>query len=225
MPTSLLENVYNRLLSESTGPDVSHLAAYVIDDPQSKKAVLYDPSDIQVDGGFVSIRTVPASVRGYIAIVPCKQECNGAWQIAAVAGPGKIIYGIGYALSPLGMLVPDRSGAISRKAQHAWAGASKKRPSLPLDDFNLHDPYTDLPTKDHPHHTTGIFSDDCKLVHIPGHPELDRSYPQEGWELPMLQQLQANHRSFLNRIPPADTKDLLTKLKTAGNNFFAISAF
>lgn len=54
-----------------------------------------------------------------------------------IAGDGKLMYSLAYALSPTGTIIPDRS-AVSKTARVAWkkVAASGKTKSKDLDDVN-----------------------------------------------------------------------------------------
>ena len=90
-----------------------------------------------------------------------------SWEVSSIAGVGygKLLYGIGYYLSPRGRLMPDRVYS-SKRARDAWTRSVPKMKGLPLDDVN--DPQT--PEKE----------DDCD-VQVPtkkGGPDpvLDKAY-------------------------------------------------
>ena len=87
------------------------------------------------------------SVVAMIAIAPAKGPCNGAWEVKLSAGPGrgKLVYSMGYYLSPNGALISDRQ-SLSLPAQGAWKKASKKGKGKPLDDIT--DPKTADPSDD-----------------------------------------------------------------------------
>lgn len=74
---------------------------------------------------------------GMIVIAPPKNPCNGAWEVRLTAGPGqgKIVYAMGYKMSPSGKLIADRK-SLSRPAQNAWKQVVKKSSGEPLDDVS-----------------------------------------------------------------------------------------
>ena len=120
------------------------------------------------------------SVVGYISCSPpSRGEAWGAWEVTAVAGKGygKILYSIGYALSPKGRLMPDRS-SVSDDARDAWKKASKTHASLELDA---------LP----PMNKTDTREDDAEVHDEEGFEYLDRVYKATGDENDMLNRLLA----------------------------------
>lgn len=97
---------------------------------------------------------IPKSVlKGYAAYGQPENPCNGAWEVSSIAGVGygKLLYGIGYYLSPRGRIMPDRYYS-SKRARDAWTKAAPAMKGYPLDD--IENPKT--PEKE----------DDCK-VQIP----------------------------------------------------------
>ena len=120
------------------------------------------------------------SVVGYISCSPpSRGEAWGAWEVTAAAGKGygKILYSIGYALSPKGLLMPDRT-SVSDDARDAWKKASKTHASLELDA---------LP----PMNKTDTREDDAEVHDEEGFEYLDRAYKATGDENDMLNRLLA----------------------------------
>lgn len=93
------------------------------------------------------------STIGFIRIIESKEPCYGAWEVTRSAGPGygKLVYAMGYHMSPTGKLMPDRT-SVSDSAREAWRKANKKSKGLKFDDVN--NPKTSDP------------SDDC-VIHYP----------------------------------------------------------
>ena len=133
----------------------------------SVKLVLYSPSELLgLDWG--NTLEIPNYVlKGYAAFGQPENPCNGAWEVYSIAGVGygKLLYGIGYYLSPLGRLMPDRH-FTSSIAKRAWAKSAPKMNGFTLDD--VENPKT--PEK----------KDDCE-VRVPTEkggpdPVLDKAY-------------------------------------------------
>lgn len=111
------------------------------------------------------------SVVGYISVGPPESgQAWGAWEVTRSAGRGhgKLLYAIGYALSPKGLLMPDRV-SVSASAIEAWRKASATRDSLQLDP---------LP----PENKTDTKHDDAEVHDEEGLEFLDRAYKAQGWE-------------------------------------------
>lgn len=111
------------------------------------------------------------SVVGYISVGPPQYgNAWGAWEVTRSAGRGhgKLLYAIGYALSPKGLLMPDRV-SVSDSAIEAWRKASATRDSLQLDP---------LP----PENKTDTRVDDAEVHDKEGLEFLDRAYKAQGWE-------------------------------------------
>lgn len=63
------------------------------------------------------------------------ESCDGAWEINMIAGPGKLVYGVAYAMSPSHKIIPDRS-AVSATARDAWKNQyEKNKNKTELDDL------------------------------------------------------------------------------------------
>jgi hypothetical protein len=145
-------------------------------------------------------------------------KCNGAWQVFKSAGPGigKILYSVGYALSPNGQLFPDR-GSVSTDAQAAWGkvfGGSRRRKRF--DDVkHQHDSINDYHTDDP--------NDDCKIYKGAEAMYLNHSFESEGWEASVLSQLKANHKETIGKIKQLapDLDDVEHLLNDARNDFFS----
>lgn len=118
------------------------------------------------------------SVVGYISVGPPESgQAWGAWEVtrAAGRGHGKLLYAIGYALSPKGLLMPDRV-SVSASAIEAWRKASATRDSLELDP---------LP----PENRTDTKVDDAEVHDKEGLEFLDRAYKAQGWEKGVVDQM------------------------------------
>lgn len=120
---------------------------------------------------------------------PPRGKAWGAWEVTRAAGPGygKIVYGLGYALSPKGLLMPDRS-TVSPSAEAAWRKASTTRESLPLDAMP-------------PENRTDTREDDVDSLHDEeGKEFLDRAYRSQGWERTMSDKLFAEGEKTLEAL-------------------------
>jgi hypothetical protein len=118
------------------------------------------------------------SVVGYISVGPPESgKAWGAWEVTRSAGRGhgKLLYAIGYALSPKGLLMPDRY-SVSDSAINAWQKASKTHDSLQLDP---------LP----PENRTDTKEDDAEVHDKEGLEFLDRAYKAQGWEKAAVDQM------------------------------------
>lgn len=103
---------------------------------------LYSPDEIFADreafmkGSFLPDEDPTGIVKGYARFQEHENPCNGAWEVTAIAGRGlgKILYGLGYSLSPRHRLMPDRH-YTSGEARRAWkVAASKGLRGIPLDN-------------------------------------------------------------------------------------------
>lgn len=188
---NILKEYVREVLKESVDP--TGFAAFIGEsffNPDAKEAVLVDLK--KFDAAFKETKkkhslftdldavkkAARESVVGYISVgPPLRGNAWGAWEVTRSAGRGygKIIYGIGYALSPNGLLMPDRS-SVSDEAKAAWQKASKSRDSLQLDAMP-------------PENRTDTKQDDTDLHDEEGHEYLDRAYKEQGWEKSMLSSL------------------------------------
>jgi hypothetical protein len=143
-----------KMLFESNSP--KDLALLTSDSGDSKDAILYSPRELfsNVREYFSSVNVDDGedvdpdklgeicldSIKGFVRIMKPKHnnECNGAWEVKLIAGPGygKQIYGAAYAMSPTKKLIPDRS-SVSQDARKAWSGVAAKGKAKiePLDDY------------------------------------------------------------------------------------------
>ena len=118
--------------------------------------------------------------------------------IRGVAGDGKYAYGAAYALSPTGLIVPDRSN-VSPSAKRTWSNYSPKAiaagRAMPLDDADHpkegEDPFHDM------HHTLDP-DDDCYTSHT--EPYLNYAYHGGGGEGSMLESLHDSHLTASEKI-------------------------
>lgn len=133
-----------RLIREVLEPNKLALYTYPEDSRGRRviKVVLYSPTEILGDvekfkkGSFLYDQDDTGIVKGYARFQEPEHPCNGAWEVTSIAGPGlgKILYGLGYSLTPNGRLMPDRH-YTSKAGKQAWSRASWSRLSgIPLDD-------------------------------------------------------------------------------------------
>lgn len=146
------------------------------------------------------------SVVGYINVGPPEEgEAWGAWEVTRAAGKGygKLLYAIGYALSPKGLLMPDRT-SVSADAENAWKKASKTHDFLQLDN---------LP----PENMTDTPRDDAYLHDEEGLEFLDRAYKAQGWEKAAVDEMIAAG----NRIETMLEKKMKSKARVVVGAFLS----
>lgn len=127
----------------------SSLSLYVYDEAGHtgapvKKVILYSPDEIFADlttfmkKSFLLDEDPTGIVKGYARFQQPENPCNGAWEVTSIAGRGlgKILYGLGYSLTPNHRLMPDRH-YTSGEAKKAWqSAASKGLRGIPLDNLS-----------------------------------------------------------------------------------------
>lgn len=225
----VVEAVYRKLLRETSLDDLGGgMAAFVYDAGGSKEAVVYDIKKLAaaIEAGKLDFTGKDSYVVGFVQIKqPRGAQCRGAWQVAAISGPGKIVYSIAYALSPAGVVVPDRSN-VSPSASDAWkrysAGAEKAGNMLPLDDADHPAKGTD-PHHDK-YHTPGDESDDCYTSH--SEPWLNAAYRGAGGETAFLDKLNDSHLSAVPQLAAAagmKQEDLEGAILDAGYSHFDLA--
>lgn len=135
-----------KLIRDAIGGDTLALYTWK-NSPSSVKVLLYSPAEL-LSLDWSERHELPKDVvKGYASFHEPDEPCNGAWEVSAIAGIGygKILYGLGYYLTPNRRLMPDRAFS-SKRAKDAWAKSSGKMRGFPLDDVN--DPRTDDPNDD-----------------------------------------------------------------------------
>lgn len=204
------------------------LAVFVQDDGSEKTAILYSPEDVdklirqfrdaekkrKEDYKFywkkirLADMSIEGAVRGIIQIKEPSNPCWGAWEVIASAGPGgadiaRTVYGLGYALSPSGVIMPDRA-SVSGAAKAAWARVADKggRKVLPLDDISL--PVERRRTPDFPDDDCKLYTGKSKDTDPNKNPHLQNAYAAQGWERGMLRFLTAAHESFMDDLAAED---------------------
>lgn len=196
--TIIREEIRRLHLNESLDDvNTSNIAAVTMETGTSKTAVVYNVESMitalgrrMLDDTFKVVGIVQISE-------PKGAPCRGAWMIRGITGPGKIMYGLAYAMSPTGLIVPDRS-SVSPSARSAWKGYSTKAGRgdvLPLDDADHPakgvDPYHDA------HHTSDPM-DDCYTSH--GEDYLNSAYRGPGGESALLDRLMYNHERAMKLV-------------------------
>ena len=182
----------------------SDVAAIMLNTGTSRTAVVYNVEAMitalgrrMLDDTFKVVGVVQISE-------PKGAPCRGAWMIRAITGPGKIMYGLAYAMSPTGLIVPDRS-SVSPTAAAAWRGYSTKASPenvLPLDDASMHTP-SGKSKGPHPNHTPDPM-DDCFTSH--DEEFLNAAYRGPGGEKALLDRLTNNHERAMKLVNASDDK-------------------
>lgn len=134
--------------------------------------------------------------RGYIRITRPDKPCNGAWEVTSAWGPGigKTVYGLGFALSPTGLLMPDRLGVLP-PAVAGWKKQTGR--TMKALDNHKHPPKGTDPFHD-AHHTEDP-TDDCRM-NKDGIDFLNYSYEAQGWEKGMLDSMVARHEETMVQV-------------------------
>lgn len=135
MKTAILERIYRRILSEAGAPDVSAYGAVVVEDADLRTASIYDLVSAEgVLRGWTTLdegdgdelqAALEGTIVGYVEISEPKDPCWDAYKISGIIGPGKLVYGVAYALSPSGLIIPGRND-MTPQAVAAWKGMASK---------------------------------------------------------------------------------------------------
>ena len=178
-----------RIIRESidVGKD---LAVAVEEAPRGFKATVYDPvvfEGLVLDSPDVLIAPPGAlknCVIGRVQVIKPLDPCWDAMSVASIAGPGKLMYGVAYALSPTGLLISDRD-SMTDDAVSAWRRMAVKstRNRKKLDDIFA--PQTPEP------------EDDCTLL---ADEFLNYAYESEGWEMETFNSLKSEHERLVKRL-------------------------
>lgn len=195
-------------------------------------AYIYDPKTLasELEKGKTVRKATEAATLGAITVGSIGEEdgnCNGAWQVkkswARDQGDGRMVYGLGFAMAPDGVLVPDR-GSVSPSAGAGWGKAAAKGfPSQPLDDIRSHDDEGRMkfPHADH----TDDPADDCVLLGDKNRPHLDRSYThpdRETW-LTVADAMEVNHEATIEQVSTTfgiERRDIELAVRAAANGAF-----
>lgn len=193
-------------------------------DPDAKEASLIDidkfmsgmskpPKTSLMTQLDVAKSAAKESVVGYISFGPPKHgQAWGAWEVTRAVGRGygRLLYSIGYALSPNGLLMPDRV-SVSDSAIDGWRKASATRDSLQLDP---------LP----PENKTDTKVDDAEVHDEEGLEFLDRAYKAQGWEKAAVDEMiDAGNRieSMLEKQLKNKAKVVIGSFLMAGSSLFS----
>lgn len=214
---SLLKNYIRRVIKEASSPgDYSSLAAHVARSATGAAAFIYDPEVIKGIDPTLSRddleMAVSSGLRGLMKVAaprPGKGNCNGAWEVTGSwaknkGSDGRMVYGIGFAMSPSGILMPDRM-SVSQSARGGWGGlASKGFPSEPLDDWK----HEKCGAGGLNTHTPADSSDDCYVHGDPKEPHIDRTYEHPGRDawLTTLAAMEANHEDTMKLLASNDNE-------------------
>lgn len=214
---TIFEKVLRRLLRESRG-STDGLAVLTFNSQVGRTAILYDPADLvenfeeildpEQRTKFFEDYGVADILKGVVAIRKVPEwngKCYGAWQIDYIAGPGwgHILYPVAQALTPEGLLTPDRS-SVSDDASSAWEKSLKLgRPRKKFD--NMKDPKTP-PTED-----------DCKID--PERDHLNWAYGPRGGEVGLLATLEQNHSAAMSQIPAEFQGEITSILREEADIF------
>lgn len=214
-----------RRLAQASGLAVCHETHGTI-----TQAIVYEPArllefideitDPNDEGNAMNV-ILDWVIRGVIEIIHPNSPCNGARVVAASAvkrkGDGGLIYGVAFALSPKGILTPDRH-SVSEPAQDGWIKQAS-RGGKPFDDASL--PPEQQRTPNDP-------SDDCR-IHKKGdgcrtHLDLDalnRSYEDEGWEKGMFRKMEDTHLKTMQGLTVQQEKQVSQLLFKCFDDFFS----
>lgn len=220
MSQILLEKIYKRILIESSMPSIDGYAAYIYADyvRGGFSATLYDHNrlyeKISRDPKNVAVKekTYDNVILGHINVEKPKKNCEGAWEVRSIAGEGyaSILYGLGYAMSANGLLMPDRS-AVSTKAYSAWSSQYEKgRPRVKLDDDTCQ--------------THDENDADCTEPVVRDPEPLNYAYEAYGWEYGMQDALRGSHDNMMKKVEEKFGEEVVTKvnvmIKQRGREFF-----
>jgi hypothetical protein len=228
----ITERVLRRLLKESGGANLDGLAAFV-DTSGDPTAIIYLHKVVTDNLPGPALTTKPIweksenffmtqVVKGLVRIQPPPAACDDAWQTSYTVGPrlGKLVYGLGYALSPSGKLMASREkggsgeAKVTASAQGGWSKVFQKKDRIGrrLDDIEL--PRDKRLTPDDP-------SDDCILQDPKaGENPINYSYKAEGWEASALYALEAAHDQVMTEIPPEFQAAFIARLEKGGMAFW-----
>lgn len=230
---SILREYIRQVVKESQG-GTSNLAALVAQTDSGATATLYDTHALEkrLPDLKALVRAwdrLPAVhllrdevVKGYIEVgePDGRGPCRSAWEVKRSAGPGlgATVYGVGFALSPKGLLIPDR-GYVSPGARAGWGKQASKRKRYPLDSTAYHNPDGSAAGL-HPHHTDDP-ADDCATYDREDREHLDYAYEVRGDEGGILDALTAEHERTMSQVVPPDMTDAFDYLlDNAGQSFF-----
>lgn len=209
-----------RIIREAAGVEnlnTDELAAMLTEDAGGARVVVYHPIPIEnmmrkspgdvFDRSPDLMEKLKSYVVGWVQVVDPGPPCWDAKMIASIAGPGKLMYGLAYALSPSGLLISDRE-SMTPVAISAWRNMSSKGSHHKKKLDNVSEPATPEP------------DDDCIL-----RPEefLNYAYEAQGWEMGALETMNDNHEAVIGRVTKSGvlSRDEVEKaLDTAGLSYW-----
>jgi hypothetical protein len=229
----MLREYIRQVITESV--DEQDLAASVKDYLGGKKVIIYDSFLFRtgLTRGSGRLSDIPQHemtsrleelaerdvIKGYLQVGPPPTtvgtmnqidtgECYGSWMVYKSAGPGmgKYVYGLGYALSPSGLLIPDRE-TVSPTAREGWKKQAAKRGKKPLDDITL--PVHSRRTPNDPHDDCSPQDEDALNYAYEGGPDDER----------LLRLLTAEHGRMMSALGPAE-EQVEYWLDSQGSKFF-----
>ena len=219
----IIESVLRRLLKEDGAPTTTEgLAAYVVINSSINIVVYkYAALNLCLKKNYFNAKAIEESIVAFISLESARSLGVGpsrdGWVVKSSVGPGygQLIYGLAYAASPSGIIVPDRD-YVSDSAFSSWTKAFAKGRHEPLDDID--NPQTPDPNDDSKFHTkTDI---DCKKGRDPK--VLNYAYHGEGWEKEMLRSLSSKHDSMIKSIDSLyiTKAEIERVLLSGGNSYF-----
>jgi len=139
---------------------------------------------------------------GVIQLVRPSNPCQGALEIAYVAGPGKPLTSLGYYMSPTGRLIMDRRpGKVSGDAIRSWVGAFGKGKTHALDDIK--NPKTPPP------------EDDCDFQDLPD----PLNYAYEG-DPSIGQAAETRHNDLVSQLSQEEADSMIQGLEAGAESFW-----
>ena len=206
-----------REAADGASLNTDELAAMLIEEDSGARVVVYHPVPVEnmmrkLPGDVITLSPdlmgkLKSYVVGWVKVVKPTDPCWDAMMIASIAGPGKLMYGIGYALSPSSLLISDRD-SMTNVAVSAWRNMSTKgtRGKKKLDDVDA--PSTPEPV------------DDCKVLKDDF---LNYAYEAQGWEMSVLETMNDNHEAVIARITKGgilSREEVEKALDTAGLSYW-----
>lgn len=228
MNKALLREYIKLLINEDVGdPDTTTLALIKSNNGEGVTAIIlrYDllykelyssTDDVKNNLEAYLYDIIEKAVVGYGQFGPVRGggKAHGAWEVYKTAGPGfgKIIYNIGYALSPKGLLVPDRK-SVSSRASNFWSKEFHEKQKLELDA---------LP----PHNLTSGDDDDAILHKYRDEQHLNYAYKATGREKPMVNRMLRMGSSLIKEIVDKfsdrlDEDKVINIISMVGKQFFS----
>ncbi len=204
---------------DTQGLEMEGLAIMTESEPQQKTAVLYDVKKAAELIKMIERKDPGANefainnvLKGLIIVgTPEENNCWGAWEVkfSAGKGKGKLLYSLGYALSPTRLLASDRN-EVSDAAQGSWGSAfrkSKDGTKRAIDARSASDAkdwtrlqFDDASKPEEKRRTPDFPDDDCK-VHPESSPQLNFAYRGDiNQAMTALGGFRAAHKNFENYV-------------------------